>query len=67
MRGSVEGLALVGVLGQGALMSFLLGKWPSERVTLEGAPEAEGFMWLAPLVGIDVVMRKRERETVWYL
>ncbi|KAF8832016.1 hypothetical protein HHX47_DHR1001077 [Lentinula edodes] len=30
-------LTLVGVLGHGALMFFLLGRWPSERVTREGA------------------------------
>ncbi len=34
-------LTLVGVLGQVALMSFLLGRWPRCRVTLEGAPEAD--------------------------
>jgi hypothetical protein len=32
---------LVGVLGQVVLISFLLGRCPRERVTLEGAPDAE--------------------------
>lgn len=41
---------LDGVLGHGALKSFLLGKFPRERVTLEGAPDVPGFtlvLWLA--------------------
>lgn len=33
----------MGVLGQGALMSFLLGRCPNERVTREGAVDEEGF------------------------
>lgn len=32
---------LVGVLGQGALMSFLLGRWPRCKVTLDGTPDAD--------------------------
>lgn len=44
-------LTLVGVLGHGALMSFLLGRCPRERVTLDGAPDAE-----APLLFVaDIV------------
>ena len=35
---------LDGVLGHGALKSFLLGKLPSDRVTFEGAPDVPGFV-----------------------
>lgn len=32
----VGDITLVGVLGHGAFMSFFLGRWPRDKVTLEG-------------------------------
>lgn len=58
----MEVFTLVGVLGQGGLMSFLLGRCPRCNVTLEGAADIAGgtgrlLAWLLsrPLVSFDMI------------
>ena len=63
-EGQVEAhiLTLVGVLGQGAFMSFLLGRCPSESVTFDGAPYV-----VTPLLFVDIVqslMNDKTKELV---
>jgi hypothetical protein len=52
-----------GVLGQGACMSFLLGRCPRERVILEGAPFAEGFAFdIVPFMSTGGVEEKYSED-----
>ena len=49
---------LVGVLGHGAFISFLLGRCPSESVTFDGAPDV-----VTPLLFVDIVQSLMKDET----
>lgn len=49
---------LVGVLGQGAFMSFLLGRCPSESVTFDGAPDI-----VTPLLIVQSLMKTVKDKT----